>query len=276
MKRKRTKFAVVGTHPLLDLIREHLILDGYVLVGEGGSEEEPDFMLVGADVADKDLASNLVQLCSIYSFIPDIPTLVLSTSEVYCDRDDRLHVSDNKPMSEDRASVVPSSLDPNASRGLYALLVENLFLSSRKHVMILRIFDLYGSEIKEGLIPSFVDKAKKREEITIHAPGYQTRCFLHMEDFWVCIDRVIPKMLKGARGIYNVGATEEISLKRLADSVWQLTTGQSGGTPLKMINPPTRQVWWRQPDITRIKALINWKPKLTLRKGLWRYVNEVK
>lgn len=273
---KRTKFAVVGTHPLLDLMREHLILSGYVLVGEGGTDTEPDFLLVGGDVADHDMAAHLVQLCSLYSLLPDVPILLLSTSEVYCDRDDKLQVSEDKPMSEDRASVVPSTLDPSASRGLYALIAENLFLTHRNHVMVLRIFDLYGPEIKTGLIPTFVAAAQKREELLVHAPGYQTRCFLNTEDFWLCIDNVIPKMLRGARGIYNVGASEEISLKRLADSVWQLTTGQANGTPVKMINPPTRQVWWCQPDITRINALINWKPKLTLRKGLWRYVNEVK
>ena len=267
---KRTKFTVVGAHPLLYLIRDHLILAGYQLVSE---DEEADFCIFGAGFLERDPALSLVQLSSL-EYYRDIPTLILSTGDVYCDRDSDLLVSEDKPMAEDRASVIPSSLDPNAPKMLFPLLVENLFLHNKSHVLILRIFDVYGPEIASGLISEFIRQAKNREELCVDAPGYQTRSFLHTEDFFSCIDKVIPKMLKGARGIYNLGASEEISLKRLADSVWQLTNEAVGGTPIRLVPAMTRQIWWKQPDITRIKALVNWKPKLTLRKGLWRVIND--
>jgi nucleoside-diphosphate-sugar epimerase len=116
--------------------------------------------------------------------------------------------------------------------------------------------------------------ALNKEPIQIETPGYQVRTYLHIEDFISAFDRVLIKLFKGVRGIYNLGSSEEISFKRLADSIWQLTNPGVADVPVKLITPKGRSVWWIVPDITRIQALLNWKPQITIRRGLWTLVSE--
>lgn len=270
---KRIKFTIAGTHPLLYDLRRHLIVEKKMQLV--GLHESPDFVLLGADNPATELGPDLIKMVSEMTQLNQhTPILVLSSSCVYSDKTDLGEVSENKPMSEDRASVIPSVLDSSAPRALFTLTTENLVLRSFKHVLVLRTFETYGPEIDSGTIRKFLVQAKDLKKIQVEAPGYQTRTFLHMDDFLVAFDRLVPKFLKGARGIYNIGSTEEISLNRLADSVYQLTHPNGGDTPIELVQPKDRQVWWVQPDITRISALLNWKPQITVRKGLWTIVNE--
>jgi len=269
---KRIKFTIVGSHPLLFEIRRHLIVDKFMeLVG---FYDNPDFAVIGASIESPDAENAISMLEQIALLNKDTPVLLLSSSNVYSDRDDMGGVSENKPMSEDRGSVISSPLDDRAPSTLHSLLIENTMLRSHNHVLVLRTFSVYGPETTGGTVWKYLGAAKAGGPLLIETPGYQTRTFLHMDDFLVAFDRLVPKFLKGARGIYNIGSPEEISLKRLADSIWQLTRPDGGATPIELVQPKGRQVWWVIPDITRIQVLLNWKPTITIRKGLWRLINE--
>lgn len=238
--------------------------------------DNPDFAIVGASKSDAEPADTMKLFAELHSISQDTPVLLLSSSDVYSDKDDMGAVSENKPMSEDRGSVIPSVLDGKAPSALFSLTAESALLRSHKHVLVLRTFEVYGSFQTGGDVRRSLSQAKMGGPILVEAPGYQIRTFLHVDDFTVAFDRLVPKFLKGARGIYNIGSTEEISLKRLADSVWQLTNPDGGATPIDLVQPKGRQVWWIIPDITRIQVLLNWKPTITLRKGLWTLINEGK
>lgn len=268
----RTKFTIVGTHPLLFELRRHLIVDELMELVSWC--DEPDFVILGAtkpDLSlDKALGGLVIELGNIKT---GTPVLVLSSSCMYSDRDDVGKVSDNKPMSEDRSTVISSIVDLYAPSTLYTAVVENLVLNQHHHSLILRTFNVYGPQLT-NTITSLINSAKLGGEVYIEAPGYQVRTFLHISDFVSAFDKLLPKFLKGARGIYNIGSQEEISLKRLADSVWQLTNPLSSDTPIKLTQPRGRQIWWIIPDVTRIQALLNWKPKVTIRRGLWTMIKE--
>lgn len=268
---KRTKFTIAGQHPLLFEIRRHLIVDKLMQLVEPG--DSPDFAVVGAAKSDPGPSDTIGLLGEVSCISPGTPVLLLSSSDVYSDRDDMGMVSENKPMSEGRATVIPSPMDPRAPSALFSLTAETHVLGSFSHVLVLRTFEVYGPSLG-GTIQQLRRQAKCGEALSIEAPGYQTRTFLHLDDFLVAFDRLVPKFLKGVRGIYNIGSSEEVSLKRLADSIWQLTNPGGGDTPLEPVQPKGLQVWWVAPDITRIQVLLGWKPAITLRKGLWTIINE--
>lgn len=267
---RRTKFTIIGTHPLLHLVRNRLILSGYELVQDF---EELDFCIVGCDLGDKDPTTQLVQILSNIAFLHDVPTILLSTGDVYSDRTDTLLVSEDKPMTETRVSVIPYSLDPIYTRALFALFVENLFFS-KYDLCVLRIFDVYGPSINEGVVHNLIQSAYNKEALKIPSPGYQTNCYLYEEDFLTCIDKLIIKFLKGARGIYNIGSNEEISMKRLAESVGHMFYKDNNSAVIELYNVNTRNIWWKKPDITRICALTKWSPSTTIRKGLWETIQK--
>ena len=273
---KRTKFTIAGTHPLLFEVRRHLIVDKLMELVEPG--DSPDFAVIGAAKADPHPGDTVKLLGDLAEVDPGTPVILLSSSDVYSDRDDMNEVSENKPMSEDRATVLSSPLDDRTPRALFSLLAETTVLASFRHVLVLRTFAVYGpgQDCPDALIRDYLLQAKLGGPAQLEAPGYQTRTFLHLDDFLVALDRLVPKFLKGARGIYNIGSCEEISLRRLADSIWQLTRPGEGATPVELVQPRGRQVWWVAPDTARIQVLLGWKPTITLRKGLWTIINEGK
>lgn len=268
----RTKFTVIGAHPLLFEIRKHLITKK--LMELVGPTDDPDFVIIGADNGPvTNLVLDLPKLWEAMAALSrSAPIILLSSSSVYSDRTEGGLVSEVTPMSENRPAVV-SSVDPQAARTLYPLLVENTVLTRFKRVIVLRTFECYGPGLAHGTIPRLCAAALKEQPLEIENPGYQTRTFLHIDDFFTAFDKLVPKFLAGATGVYNIGSAEEISLRRLADSVWGLTQPTKGATVLELVQPEGQQVWWVRPDITRISVLLNWHPKITLRKGLWMLIN---
>lgn len=271
---KRLTFAVIGEHPLLNIITTYLITNRLLMLVE--PYDNPDFCIVGAHTEDPNITSNLLNILSTIPQIPaHTPMLVLSSSAVYSDRDTNLDVIEKSVMSEDHPTLLLSSFDVNTSKLLFSLLIENTVLSNFSSVLVLRMFDIYG-KTTDNFINVLLQNAKNKEVLKLETPGYQVRTFLHLDDFFEALDKIIPKLVKNkAIGIYNIGSSEEISLKRLADSIWQLTN-PTEPIKLELIQASYRQKWWSIPDITRIQALLNWKPKITIRKGLWTLVNEDK
>lgn len=261
-----TTFTVLGQHPLLHIIRDRLILSGYALV-----QEHPDFLLIGAlPNTDKEFV-DLINFGTNTDFSGKV--LVLSSGAVYSDRALDLTVRDKAPMNEADPLLIPSSLEPSVGPVLSSMYIENLLLTTLKQVLVLRVFDVYGKDVP-GLVAKFIGQAKQSRPLTVHSPGYQTRTFLYLDDFLECFDLVLPKFLQGAKGIYNIGHTEEISIKRLADSVWQLIHGAAVEPRIEIVQPPHRLTWWKLPDTTRIRAWAKWKPSTTVRRGLWQLVQE--
>lgn len=271
----RIKFSCVGTHPLMSLVTQRLITQ--LKLQQVLLSNEPDFVVLGAVYAGDSLGPALMQLIfEVGNLNQDVPVLVLSSAVVYSDRTDLLAVSDHKTMSEDRGLVVRSVMDLKAAPTLYTLTAENLVVSAFKHALILRIFDVYGSGVV-STVDALLLQAIQGKPLSIPAPGYQTRTYLHVDDFVTAFDKLIPKFFKGgARGIYNIGSTEEVSFVRLADSIWQLTNEVTEASPLTAVPQKGQQLWWKKPDIARLQALLKWSPVITLRKGLWRMIHESK
>ncbi len=134
-------------------------------------------------------------------------------------------------------------------------------------IRILRIFNTYGPRMRANdgrVVSSFITKALKNEEITVFGDGTQTRSFCYVDDMTEGIYKISLK--DGIEGeVFNIGNPEEISIINLARLIVELTGSSSKikFLPLPEDDPPKRK-----PKIDKIKATINWKPKISLKKGL--------
>ncbi len=134
-------------------------------------------------------------------------------------------------------------------------------------IRILRIFNTYGPRMRANdgrVVSSFITKALKNEEITVFGNGTQTRSFCYVDDMTEGIYKISLK--DGIEGeVFNIGNPEEVTILNLAKLIIELTGSSSKikFLPLPEDDPPKRK-----PKIDKIKATINWTPKVSLKQGL--------
>ena len=240
---------MAGRHELLLLVRNQLILAGYELVEFNDS---PDFCIYGGR---EEPVSPIV-----------VPVLFLSSSKVYSAFDTKLNTLPKALFNENSPLVVPSTMEVNTLEQATFIKNETSILRLAAQVMILRPFNVYGPTC-DSVVAQFLEQAAANEPLDVHGNGYQVRAFLHENDFIDCVKKAVKRLLKRGQGIFNVGSTEEITINRLADSVLQLADKD-----LEVIRtyPPYHVDAWKLADTTRIKAFVRWQPKITIRQGIWR------
>lgn len=257
----RIKFTIYGKHPLLLLVRDYLILQGFVL--QPNEDYPVDFILVGghAERFSKTLLEH--------------PVLLLSDSGLYSDRGVDGNVREKGKMSENAPALFIEPQAAYAAPFTRALVAENLFVNREAPTVIVRPFNVYGPHIDFGVIPKFLEMARVGQTLPIYGSGYQLRTFLHEKDFLEAIDSLSKKLVSGRFGIYNVGSDEEVSINRLADSVWQLVNPAL--PPLTdHVRADRLRMQWKIPDLQRVQAATKWKPLTSLRRGLWSLIHEEK
>jgi nucleoside-diphosphate-sugar epimerase len=264
---KRVQFAVFGKHPLLLAVRDHLILSGFELVSAAAVDPNRQvFVLFGAEAHTDEDAEKI--RADYWLTKTSWPVILLSSSSVYSDRDYALNLREAVPMDEADGHVITSPLDPGAIRPLTALMSEHLFVQrDDAKTIVIRPFNVYGPGLAHGIVAKIVSAIQNKEPIQIHAPGRQLRTFLHLEDFLRALDSLILKLLKGGRGIYNVGSNDQVELVSLAKSACHAF----GCEPqIVMVETAERHAWWKLPALNRIKADAKWQPRISIRNGLFR------
>jgi UDP-glucose 4-epimerase len=147
-----------------------------------------------------------------------VPILLTSTSEVY-------GKSQQEAFSEEDDLLIGP---PHFSRWSYAcskLMDEFLALAHAKEyrtpVVIARLFNTVGPRQtgQYGMVlPRFIQAARRSHPLRVYGDGRQTRCFCAVQDTVEALVRL--QACPAARGeIFNVGATEEVSIARLAAMV---------------------------------------------------------
>ncbi|HEV8543963.1 MAG TPA: NAD-dependent epimerase/dehydratase family protein, partial [Verrucomicrobiae bacterium] len=146
------------------------------------------------------------------------PILFTSTSEVYG--------KSSKPgfSEEDDLLIGP----PYLGRWSYAcskLMDEFLALAYYRElslpVIIVRLFNTVGPRQtgRYGMVvPRFVSAALANQPLQVYGSGDQTRCFCHVHDTVEALFRLMQNKTAFGR-IFNIGSTEEISIRRLAERI---------------------------------------------------------
>lgn len=147
---------------------------------------------------------------------------------------------------------------------------ETLFFDYyRQHsvdIRVARIFNTYGPrmQVTDGRVVSNVIKqALLNDPITIYGTGEQTRSFCYVDDLVEGILQFTEQ--NQCIGPLNLGNPAEISVYELADTICKLTKSKS---KIQLKPLPEDDPKRRKPDIRKIKAMVNWEPKVTLEDGL--------
>ncbi|MDD5084861.1 MAG: GDP-mannose 4,6-dehydratase [Candidatus Omnitrophica bacterium] len=141
-------------------------------------------------------------------------------------------------------------------------------------VVVLRFFNIYGPRINEEaygtVVAQFIKQALRREPITVHGTGKQTRSFTYVDD---CVKGIIRSSeVEEARGkVFNIGNTRETKIIKLAKLIKKLSNSPS---PIKRIHYHDyyglsyEDAPRRVPDITRARKILGFDSQTSLEEGL--------
>jgi len=191
----------------------------------------------------------------------DIPILQASTSEIYGD-----------PSEHPQKETYLGNVNPIGPRACYdegKRVAEALCVAyksfNKVQIRIARIFNTYGPYMdpKDGrVVSNFIVQALSGKPITVYGDGKQTRSFCYVDDL---VGGLIRLMNSDFEEPVNLGNPSEFTILELVDAIYEAT-----GITTKIINEslPEDDPKRRCPDISRAQEILNWKPQISLTKGL--------
>ncbi len=192
--------------------------------------------------------------------------LIASTSEIY-------GKNPKQPLAEtdDRVVGTPQKIRWTYSdaKALEEAIAHALFLSKQLPVTTVRLFNTVGPRQtgRYGMVvPRFVAAALKNESIQVYGDGTQSRVFCHVADAVAAI-LALASETKTIGEVYNVGGVGENSINQLAEAVIKETKSKSTISHINYSDAyPAgfEDMQRRVPDISKIKATINWAPQRDL------------
>lgn len=194
--------------------------------------------------------------------------LIASTSEVYGD-----------PLEHPQKESYWGNVNPVGPRACYdegKRAAETVSADYRRlygiDLRTVRIFNTYGPRMDpfDGrVISNFIRQALSGESVTIFGDGCQSRSFCYVSDLVggilsaACRDHV--------DGPVNLGNPVEFTIRELADLLEEILERplRRDYLPLPEDDPKRRK-----PDISRAEALLGFVPKVPLREGLLRTLDD--
>lgn len=192
--------------------------------------------------------------------------MLASTSEIY-------GKSEAVPFREDADRVLGPTTRSRWSYACSKAMDEFLALAYAKQlalpVVIMRLFNTVGPRQtgRYGMVvPRFVQQALRNEPITVYGDGQQTRCFTYVGDVVRAIIALADKP-EAVGDVFNIGSTEEVTIETLARRTVALA-----GSSSEIVFVPYDQAYEvgfedmrrRVPDISKIKNLVGWEPRVNL------------
>jgi UDP-glucuronate decarboxylase len=186
-----------------------------------------------------------------------------STSEVYGDP------TEHPQREEYRGNVNP--IGPRACYDEGKRVAETLFFDHRRRhgtaIKVGRIFNTYGPRMQPDdgrVVSNFIVQALRGDPLTVYGKGSQTRSFCYVSDLVEAILRLMASD-EPVTGPVNIGNDGEMTVRQLAELVLELTGSRSTVIEAPLPDDDPTQ---RQPDLTRARTLLDWRPQVKLRDGL--------
>lgn len=204
-------------------------------------------------------------------------TLIASTSEIYGKNH---HV----PFREDDDRLLGATTKARWSYSSSKAVDEFLGLAYYQQkglpVVIFRLFNTVGPR-QTGqygmVVPRFTQQALQGNSLTVYGDGQQTRCFCDVRDTVRAIVG-LAECPEAVGQVFNIGATDEISILELARKVIRTldelkvrpSVSDSESSLIKFV--PYEEAYQtdfedmrrRVPDTSKIQQLIGWQPNYTL------------
>jgi UDP-glucose 4-epimerase len=201
---------------------------------------------------------------------------IASTSEVY-------GKSTDVPFRESADLVLGATTRHRWAYACSKALDEFLALAHWKQrrlpVVIVRFFNTVGPR-QTGqygmVVPTFVRQALAGEPITVFGDGTQSRSFTYVGDVVGALLKLMVEP-RAVGEVFNVGTSEEVSIRELAERVKAIT-----GSPSPIVTIPYDQAYEagfedmprRVPDLGKIEQLIGYRPKVGLDEIIRRVVED--
>jgi len=214
----------------------------------------------------KTIKTNVIGSINILGLARRVKAKVLlaSTSEVYGD-----------PLIHPQPETYWGNVNPIGPRSCYdegKRCAESLFINyysqNNVKIKIIRIFNTYGPRmlLNDGrVVSNFIVQALLNKPLTVYGDGQQTRSFQYISDLISGMVKIMEETPDNFTGPVNIGNPKEFKIIELAELVLKLTNSKSKITfKPKPIDDPTQ----RCPDISLIKKIIDWEPKVPLEEGL--------
>lgn len=188
--------------------------------------------------------------------------LVASTSEVYGKNSGALHERSDRilgPPSVGRWAY-------STSKAVDEILALAYWRERQIPTMVVRFFNTVGPRQTGAygmVIPRFVAQGLLGQDLTVYGDGSQTRCFCDVAD----IVRAVLALLDEPRAtgeVFNVGATEEVTIDGLAERIVAATGSASGIRHIpyeEVYGDQYEDMLHRVPDTTKVQRLLGWAPE---------------
>jgi UDP-glucose 4-epimerase len=192
--------------------------------------------------------------------------LITSTSEIY-------GKGTRVPFSEDDDRLLGPTTKSRWSYSCAKAIDEFLALAYQKErhlpIVIVRLFNTVGPR-QTGhygmVVPRFVQQALAGTPLTVYGDGQQQRCFGYVGDVVGALVALMAHPEAVGR-VFNIGSTEEVSILELAQRVIALTGSRSTIQTIPYAvayEAGFEDMARRIPDLSRIEALIDYKPLVRL------------
>ena len=205
---------------------------------------------------------NILEVASKYQR----EVLIASSSEIY-------GKNANGPLNEESDRIIGSPLKSRWSYSEAKAIDESMayfyYQEKKLGVRIVRFFNTVGPR-QVGhygmVVPRFVTAALNNEPLMVYGTGLQSRCFCHVHDAVSGVLAIIDSNATLGEA-FNIGNDEEITIQDLATEVIELTNSKSTIEKVLYENaysPGFEDMQKRVPDISKIKKIVGWVPKLSL------------
>ena len=194
------------------------------------------------------------------------PILIASTSEVY-----GKNVKESLKETDDRIIGHPlkSRWSYSEAKAVDESLAYFYYLENKLPIRIVRFFNTVGPR-QVGhygmVVPRFVSAAIKNDPLSVYGSGDQIRCFCHVTDAVKALLLVMDSD-KAVGQVFNVGNNSQISIMELAKKVIEITGSKSSIEKIayeKAYPEGFEDMQRRVPDISKIKQVLGWEPKINL------------
>ena len=195
-----------------------------------------------------------------------------------------LHVSTDEVYgslkSKEKSFSEKNKYFPNnpysASKASADHLAQIYFKTFKFPIIVSNCSNNYGPfQNPEKLIPLIISNCIKKKNIPIYGKGDQVRDWLHVEDHCSALWKILKKGKLGEN--YNIGGTEECTNLHITLEICKImdefiNDGDESKNLIKFVKDRPGHDFRYSINYNKIKNELKWKPKVTLKKGLYNTI----
>lgn len=204
--------------------------------------------------------------------------ILASTSEIYGkNKDGKTSFKEDDDRILGTTSI--SRWSYSCTKALDEFLALAYYREKKLPIVIVRLFNTCGPRQtgRYGMVvPRFIKQALLNQPITVYGDGTQTRSFTYVDDVVNAVIR-LSEHPHAVGEIFNVGNSKSISINELAEKIKRMTNSKSVIVHIpyeKAYEKGFEDMRYRQPDITKIKGLIGFKPRVSMENMLKKIIKD--